>query len=533
MLSGSCGLCDVTLRDGNQALKNPLGLPGKESLFQLLLALGVKQMEVGFPKSSNADYECVSHLAALAPRGVRITALARAVEVDIARAATALKSAKEATICLHTFMAMSPFHMANVLRKTPEEVRRNCVDMVRYAKQEVGPNGLVQFSAEHFGDCRDNLDWVIESFLALVDAGADIINLPNTVERYRPMVFVDMVRSVCQAVGDRATIAVHAHGDLGMATATTIESYFAGARQLEVTVNSLGERAGNANLWEVAVALHCNGVNPGIDLSKVYETALAVAEITGIAIPPNAPLVGRDVFKHRSGIHQHGALRTEGNGKGAYRPIDPQLIGRVDAEELEFTAQSGSAALSSLVREGGYRISEEDARILCPALVEVAQGYGVLLQEELVATYQAYLHLLTQKSDVQPDDLLALAKDVVASFRGGKNLELIKVFAAGGNTGPSMAQVDVIYLGQERHGFSEGDGQVDAIFQALRSICGRDFRLASYRGEGVTQGQDAQGEVHIGVALGEESHEGVGVDTNLTNAAAKAIVHAINQFKLA
>ena len=263
---------DITLRDGNQSLKKPWNTKEKEIIFNHLIELGVQGVEVGFAAASEMDFEACEHLSKIAPDNMVISALARCVKHDIEKAAQSINSANKKRI--HTFIAMSPFNMEYVLNKKPDEVRKQAIEAVSFAKNLMGNNGEVQFSVEHFGDCNENLDFVISALQEVVKAGATIINLPNTVERTRPSVFVQMVEQVYNALPKDITISVHNHNDLGMATATTVESYFKGAVQLECALNGLGERAGNTNLYEVAVALHNAGIDVPLNFSKIYEKTL-------------------------------------------------------------------------------------------------------------------------------------------------------------------------------------------------------------------------------------------------------------------
>lgn len=248
---------DITLRDGNQSLKKPWNLKEKEFIFDKLVKFGVQAVEAGFPAAAEMDFEAVKRLAQISDDNLVISGLARAVEHDIETAVKAISFCKRPR--LHTFIAMSPFNMKYVLNKKPEQVRKTAIEAVTFAKekiQKVSKQGEVQFSVEHFGDCMENLDYVIDTLKDVVKAGATVINLPNTVERTRVKTFVDMVEKVYHALPKDIMIAVHCHNDLGMATAATIESYFAGATQLECSLNGLGERAGNTNMYEVAVGLH-------------------------------------------------------------------------------------------------------------------------------------------------------------------------------------------------------------------------------------------------------------------------------------
>ncbi len=380
---------DVTLRDGNQALKKPWNTEEKKVIFNKLLALGVQGIEIGFPAASEMDFEASSQLAQMTPETVVASVLARCNKADIARAAEAVKHAKRPRI--HTFIAMNPLGLEYVLKKDIKTVTQIAVDAVKYAKSLFPAHGQVQFSVEHFGDCRENLPEVIDAIKQVVAAGADIINLPNTVERFRPREFTDMVEQVQAAIGDKALISVHCHNDLGMATATTVESYFCGATQLETTLNGLGERAGNTNMYEVAVALHNSNVETNLHLDKFMEAAVLVSERSGIPIWEKAPVIGSDVLSHRSGIHQDGANKTKGLSKGQYIAFEPSLIGRREGEKIGFTSQSGRAALYSVYQQAGYPITQEEAGTLLPYAKKMAETNGELKPSHLDKLYRTHL----------------------------------------------------------------------------------------------------------------------------------------------
>ena len=279
---------DVTLRDGNQALKNPWSLAEKEIIFDKLVALGVQGIEIGFPASDEMDFIACESLAKRAPENVVVSVLARANDKDIEKAVSAVRHAKKPRI--HTFIAMNPLGLEHVLKKDIHTVTKMAVKAVKKAK-ELLPEAQVEFSVEHFGDCIENLPQVVDAIEKVVEAGADVINLPNTVERYLPTDFTDMVKAVHNRIGDKAIISVHCHNDLGMATATTAMSYFAGATQLETTINGLDERAGNTNMQEVAVALYNKNVNVPLKMEKIQETSLLVSEMSGIQIYEKAPII--------------------------------------------------------------------------------------------------------------------------------------------------------------------------------------------------------------------------------------------------
>ena len=379
---------DITLRDGNQSLKKPWNLKEKEFIFNKLVDFGVQAVEAGFPAASEMDFEAVQRLAQIAPENLVISALARAVEHDITRAVEAIKDCAKPRV--HTFIAMSPFNMKYVLNKDPQEVRKTAIEAVRFAKDElskVNKNAEVQFSVEHFGDCMENLPFVIDTLQEVVKAGATVINLPNTVERTRVKTFVDMVAQVYEALPKDIMIAVHCHNDLGMATAATVESYFAGATQLECCLNGLGERAGNTNMYEVAVALHNSGVDVPLNLVEIYELALTIADMAKTEIPEKAPLIGPEALAHRSGIHQDGAVKTKDMEKGAYRPIHPTLIGRKDDEKIGFTSQSGKTAIFEIISGAGYPITMQEAVRITPVVKEAAEKVGELPTRNIIDIY--------------------------------------------------------------------------------------------------------------------------------------------------
>ncbi|MDB5050844.1 MAG: leuA [Fibrobacteres bacterium] len=443
---------DVTLRDGNQALRHPWDLQEKEQVFRQLLKLGVQGIEVGFSGASEMDFAACEHLAKLAPDNVVISGLARCVERDITMVWEAIQHAKQPRI--HTFLATSPFAMENVLRMTPQQVKDRAVKAIATCRKVMGGRGTIQFSAEHFGDSRENLDFVIDVFHAVIAEGAHVINLPNTVERYRPKLFVEMVEKVVAALPPHITIAVHTHNDLGMATATTVESYFAGATQLECALNGLGERAGNTNMYEVALALANCEVDVPLNLGEIYETALRVSEWARVPIYEKAPLVGTDVISHRSGIHQDGASKTKGMKKGAYRAIDSSLIGRKEGDKLGFTSQSGKTAVFELVRGLGLPISIEEAAVIQPILKKLSEqdGRGELNDAEILKVYDQ--EILNVRGPL--------------AFKGLRMEPNEKEF-----------YFDVEYQGKDQALVGRGTGPIDACMHALETV-GLFFHLIEY-----------------------------------------------------
>lgn len=521
---------DVTLRDGNQALRKPWNMEEKKRIFNLLVRLGVQGAEVGFPVASPMDYQCTQHLGQIAPDNMVIGALARANEEDIDFAVRALvKVQPKAIPRLHTFIGMSSYHMEHVLRKRPDQVRVMAVKAVQTAKDKLSGRGEIQFSPEHFGDCLDNLDWVIESLLSVVDAGATIINLPNTVERTKPDIFCHMVKKVVDCMPAQIVIAVHCHNDMGMATATTIKSFDIGASQLEVTLNGLGERAGNTSLYETAVVLWNNDVSVDINFEVIYEASLQIAEMSGIPIPMKAALIGPEVLKHRSGIHQSGAIRTGDQTKGAYRPIDPKLIGRAGDEECEFTSQSGAAAVGKIIRETGRTIIEEEANMLQPALKAVSEDRGVLTSEQLAAVHDALKALREKKPKLTAEDILAVTKDAIG-IKSEPVWKLIRARADSDNINTSTATITLQKSGA--HAITDaavGDGPLDAAFQAIKRITGITAKVEDYSVKGVTPGSDAQGQAFVVLSHNGRECRGEGSDTDVIQASIKAFLNALNR----
>ncbi|MCB1177700.1 MAG: 2-isopropylmalate synthase [Leptospiraceae bacterium] len=377
---------DVTLRDGNQALKKPWNLKQKEIIFNSLIELGVQGIEVGFASASELDFEACSHLSSIAPETTVISSLSRANKKEIEISWNAIKHAPKPRI--HIVYPVSKFAIENILKIPYSEVLKNAVNSVLYAKEISKGRASIQFSGEHFGDSRENIGFVIALFQAVAEAGADVINLPNTVERYRPSLFIDMVRLVSESLPQSITVSVHTHNDLGMATATTVESYFAGAVQLETALNGLGERAGNTNFYEVACALYNCGVEPEINFKNFVKASKIVSELSGIPIHEKAPIIGEDVFSHRSGIHQDGVAKTIQNKKNAYGAINPELIGRSGGHKISFTSQSGSKAVQFILKEIGIDVSDEEAKELQPIFKKYSEmSGGELSKEDILNAY--------------------------------------------------------------------------------------------------------------------------------------------------
>jgi 2-isopropylmalate synthase len=520
---------DVTPRDGNQALRKPWEPEEKMKVFGMLCELGVQGVEAGFAAASDKDFDSVVQIAQAAPKGMVIGALAFAREDTIYKAAQAFASCSLGIPMLHTFLGMSPFHMENSLGKSPNAIIQMAVNAVVLAREVMGEEGLVQFSPEHFGDCITNLDWVIEKMLEIVHAGkVNVINLPNTVERYRPEVFAYLVRRVVKAMPDWVRVAVHCHNDLDMATASTVAGYFAGADRLEVTINGLGERPGNTRLHTTAVALHNAGVPIDLAMERIYEVSLKIAEISGIPIHEKDALIGRDIRAQRSGVHQSGVIRTFNLPKGAYRPIDWTLIGRAGDDEIEFTSQSGYSAAKCLIQEGGRTITVDEAKLLMPALTNAADRFGQLTMEELVAVYEAYLELVKRKDIVEPEDMRPITDEVIEGMRKD---DMWRVISASHFSTPDERAVGYVVLvknGDEYMQSADGDGPVDAVCTAIERITGIEPELTLRGITPVSEGQEAQGSASLTLTLDGLSEDAERTHTDIVIAVASAYIAALN-----
>lgn len=493
---------DVTLRDGNQALKKPWNTEEKEIIFNKLLELGVQGIEVGFSGASDMDFEACSYLAGIAPEHVVISGLARAVKGDIEKVAQAIKHAPKPRI--HTFIAMNPLGLEYVLKKPLKEVKKLAIDAVSYAKSVLPAHGEVEFTVEHFGDCRENLDEVIDAVQDVVKVGAKIINLPNTVERFRPMEFVEMVKKMKNSLPEDIIISVHCHNDLGMASATTVESYFAGATQLECCLNGLGERAGNTNMYEVAVALYNSGVNVPLNMQNIYETSLLISEMSNISIWEKAPIIGHDALAHRSGIHQDGVVKTKHLKKGAYRAFNPELIGRSEAEKLGFTSQSGKTAIYELINSTQYQISMQEAVYLTPFAKSQAEKVGELSLKQLLKLY--FDEICNVKGPFVLNDFTKIGTDDKFNLSFKHNDE----------------EFDLVV---------KGSGPLDACINALKSA-GFPLELEHYEQHAI---EDLENEKEKSKAMSvlHFKHEGKttiarAIDTSTAQANVQAVFNALN-----
>jgi len=490
---------DTTLRDGEQSPGCSMNVDEKIRVAHALAALGVDIIEAGFPVASPDDFEAV-HRIATEVRGLRIAGLARAMEGDILRAAEAVKPAGDRGR-IHTFIATSPIHMQAKLRMSPEQVLQRAVEAVKLARS-LAPE--VEFSAEDAG--RTDMDFLCRVVEAAIAAGAGIINIPDTVGYMTPVEFGDRIRELVGRVAnaDQAIFSVHCHNDLGLAVANSLAAIENGARQVECTINGLGERAGNAALEEIVMILRTRSdryaIETGIDTTKIVPTSRLVSQITGMPIQANKAIVGANAFAHESGIHQDGVLKHQ----KTYEIMTPKSVG-LNTNRMVMGKHSGRAALKSRYRQLGVAL--DDVR-----LVEVFNRFKVLADK---------------KKDIFDEDLM-----VLLTGDGGveaERIKLISLHVASGTRDEPVAAVVLEIDGVLHKATGEGDGPVDAAFKAIKLLVEPNGKLLLYAVNAITAGTDAQGEVTVRLQDGERIVNGQGSDTDIVVASAKALISALNK----
>lgn len=489
---------DTTLRDGEQTPGISLNVKEKLEIARQLEKLSVDVIEAGFPIASNGDFNAVKAIAENV-KGPVITGLARANFKDIDRAAEALKAAERPRI--HTFIASSPIHMKYKLKMTEEQVLEAAVAAVKRAKSFVED---VEFSAEDAS--RSDVEFLCRLFSAAIKAGATVINIPDTVGYTTPGEFGQLIKTVIEKVSeiDKVKVSVHCHDDLGMAVANSLEAVIYGATQVECAVNGLGERAGNAALEEIVMALDTRKdfyqVEHGINTKQIYRTSKMVSTITGIFIQPNKAIVGTNAFAHESGIHQHGVL-TE---KSTYEIMTPQSIG-LTTNTLVLGKHSGRHAFAERLKEMGYELS----------------------QDELNKAFERFKDLADRKKEISDLDIEAIVEDQVMKLPQHIELECFQVST--GNKAIATATVRVNVNGKVIEEASTGDGPIDAIYKALERACNMDCKLVDYSIRSVTAGKDALGEVTVRVEKDGRIFLGRGLSIDIIEASAMAYTNAMNK----
>lgn len=493
---------DTTLRDGEQSPGASLSVSEKLEIAQQLTKLGVDVIEAGFPVSSPAQFEA-TRLCAEQVVGPVICGLARANAKDIEAAGRALAGAARRRI--HTFIATSPIHMEYKLRKKPAEVLKMAVEAVRYARQFTED---VEFSPEDA--CRSELAFLYEILSAVIEAGATTLNIPDTVGYMIPSEYGQLIANLKANVKDigKAVISTHCHNDLGLATANSLAGVRSGARQVECTVNGLGERAGNAAMEEIVMAIYTrqdffdNHLTTNINTREIFRTSQLVSQLTGFVVQPNKAIVGANAFAHESGIHVDGILKK----RETYEIMTPEMIG-LSGSRMVLGRHSGRHGFMDRCRQLGYSLSEK----------------------ELEAAYEKFLEIADKKKEVFDEDIAAIINDEIRMVEQLYHLEYLNV-TSGTGTLPTGAVKIRLRDGQVRQAAACGDGPIDAAYEAIRQATGQTPTLDNYSIRAITGGKEALGEAMVRIKDGKgRSFAGRGVSTDIIEASAKAYIDAINR----
>jgi 2-isopropylmalate synthase len=493
---------DTTLRDGEQSPGASMNLTEKLEVARALELLGVDIIEAGFPITSNDDFEAVRAIS----REVRkpaVCGLARCVAKDIDRAAEAVREARHGRI--HVFLATSKIHRETKLHKTKAEILQMAVEGVRHARAAIQD---IQFSAEDAG--RTEPEFLAEVVEAVIDAGASTVNIPETVGWTMPDEFRRKIEYLFEHVPNigRATIAVHCHNDLGMAVASTLAAVRAGARQVEVTINGIGERAGNASLEEVVMGLNTRpelfgGCTTGIRTERLLPTSRLVSRVTGLVVARNKPIVGENAFAHESGIHADGVLKNA----ATYEIMKPKSVGLAKSQ-LVLGKHSGRHQFRQRLKELGFRLSDKAVDALF---------------------FGAFKELADRKKEVFDEDIVALVESEVVTAPEVWRLCRLTVATATGGMASATVELQNLKTKKHERAAATGDGPVDAIFRAMEQMTGVSLKLTDYTIRAVTAGTEAQGEARIEAESGKKIVSARGVSTDILEASARAYLDAINR----
>ena len=488
---------DTTLRDGEQVPGCQLNTVEKIQVAKALEQLGVDVIEAGFPVSSPGDFKSVVEISK-AVTWPTICALTRGVQKDIDVAAEALQYAKSKRI--HTGIGTSDFHIKYKFNSTQEEILVRAVAAVKYAKKYVED---VEFYCEDAGR-TDNV-YLARVVEAVIKAGATVVNIPDTTGYCLPHQYGEKIKFLMENVNGvhNAVLSTHCHNDLGMATANTMAGVLNGARQVEVTINGIGERAGNTSLEEVAMILKCHKnleIDTNINTQKIYSTSRMVSSLMNMPVQPNKAVVGRNAFAHSSGIHQDGVLKN----RESYEIMDPTDVG-IDKNSIVLTARSGRAALKHRLSVLGVEVEGE----------------------QLDKIYEEFLKLADKKKDINDDDVLVLAGKERSEKQRIK-LDYLQVTSGVGVR--SVASIGLLIAGEKFEAASSGNGPVDAAIKALKKIISRTMTLQEFTIQAISKGSDDVGKVHMQVEYDGIVYYGFGANTDIVAASVEAYINAINQF---
>ena len=509
--AGSVRIFDTTLRDGEQAPGAGLTAAEKLEVARQLARLKVDVIEAGFPSASPGDFEAVRRIAQETRGGIAVAALARCRDGDPQRAVEAIGIAEHPH--LHLFIATSDIHLKHKLRISREEALAEARRWVSWARKTLGPDAEIEFSAEDASRTEDA--FLLDVYEAVVEAGASTVNVPDTVGYAIPAEFGALVGRVVDRVGRDATVSVHCHNDLGLATANTLAAVQAGARQVEVTINGLGERAGNASLEEVVMALRTRpGQFPDLAASvqteQITPASRLVSYLTGFAIQPNKAIVGANAFAHESGIHQDGFLKNP----LTYEIMTPQSVG-LSGSTLSIGKLSGRRGLQGKLRELGVELEGEQLDIV----------------------YRAAIALADTKKEVTDNDLLALVQERTSD--APRSIELLGWSISSSSGGHSVGSISLVVAGEAKAGEATGNGPVNALFkatdEAVRPVLGWVPVLSEYEIKAVSGGEDAQGQVLVRCRRSTDEGPGAlvvtghGLSTNIIEASLEAYLVAANK----
>jgi 2-isopropylmalate synthase len=492
---------DTTLRDGEQVPGCQLNTVEKVEVARQLERLGVDIIEAGFPVSSPQDLKSVREIAAVV-KNATVCALSRGVNEDIDAAYEGVKDAESARI--HTFLPISDIQIENILRSTRQKVLQRITETVRYAKRYVND---VEWSG--MDASRADFGFLIQAVRAAIAAGATTVNIPDTVGYAMPDEYGRMLRTLVKEVPELSSevvLSVHVHNDLGMATANSLAGILAGARQVECTINGLGERAGNAALEEIAMILatrYKRTFTTNIRTKQISKTSRLVSSLMRMPVQKNKAIVGANAFAHSSGIHQDGILKR----RDTFEIIDPADVG-IDQSKLILTARSGRAALNHHLKRLGYELTPEKLQI----------------------TYEEFLKVADRKKEVNDEDLLALVGATDPYKKKAIHMEVLQVVCG---TRPLTPTATVsLHIGGKVHTASAtGNGPIDASYKAVDAIVGLKVRLEEYLVQAITGSSDDLGKVHVQLSYNGRSYYGYGTDTDVVTASVKAYIDALNKIK--
>jgi 2-isopropylmalate synthase len=489
---------DTTLRDGEQSPGASMNLDEKLRIAAVLEEMGVDVIEAGFPIASNGDFEAVREVSK-AVKSSSVAGLARAAKRDIDRAWEALAGAARPRI--HTFISTSPLHMKFKLQMEPEAVHQAVMDSVGYARKLCDD---VEWSPED--GSRSEHDFLCRCVETAIKAGARTINIPDTVGYAVPEEFAALIAMLRNRVPniDKAIISVHCHNDLGLAVANSLAAVGAGARQVECTINGLGERAGNAALEEIVMALKTRHdrmpYTTGLKTEVITKASRLVSTITGFPVQPNKAIVGANAFAHESGIHQDGMLKHA----GTYEIMTPESVG-LNRSTLVMGKHSGRHAFKSKLKELGFELGDN----------------------ALNDAFRRFKDLADKKKDIYDEDIVALVDDSVV--RSNEHIKFVSLQVVAGSKGPQKADLELEIGGVLRATSATGDGPVDACFNAIKQLFPHDAKLQLFQVHAVTAGTDAQAEVTVRLEENGKTVNGQGADTDTLVASCKAYVHALNK----